>query len=139
MQYNYLEADNEDQLRFDALLERIDVKEETKGNATNENLEKFYKILEDVAGQVFKKTKEFEHDEVGVGEKKPKNFIHKKIRQLMKRKSKLSGKIKASRKWWKTHEMMEEIEAIEAELTDEYKKIPHTGDKASIDQCGQQH
>ena len=59
MQYNYLEADDENWLRFESLLERIDIEEETDGTATNKKLEKFYKILEDVADQVFEKKKEF--------------------------------------------------------------------------------
>ena len=122
MQYDYLEADYEDWLRFESLLERLDIEEETDGTATNKKLKKFYKILEDVADQVFEKKKEFIDDKNELGEKKPKNFIPRKIRQLMKKKSKLSGKIQASRKWWKTHEMLEEVESIEAELTEEYKK-----------------
>ena len=121
MQYNYLEADDEDWLRFDSLLERIDIEKETDGTTTNKKLEKFYKILEDVADQVFEKKKEFIDDKNELGEKKPKNFIPKKIRQLMKKKSKLSGKIQASRMWWKTHEMHEEVESTEVELTEEYK------------------
>ena len=40
----------------------------------------------------------------------------------MTRKSKLSQKILASKKWWKTVEMEDELENIETELDEEYKK-----------------
>ena len=53
---------------------------------------------------------------------KPKNSIPKKVRQLMKRKSKLSKKIISSTKWWKNLEMEEELETIESELDNEYSK-----------------
>ena len=123
MQYEYLDADDEDWLRFDALLGRIDIEEETNEMDTKEKLDKFYKILEEVVEQVFKKKKEFQDGpREEESEKKPRNYIPKKIRQLMRKKKKLSGKIEASRKWWKTFEMMEEMEIIETELDDEYKK-----------------
>ena len=40
----------------------------------------------------------------------------------MKKKSNISGKIQKSRKWWKTHEMLEDVEIIEAKLSEEYKQ-----------------
>ena len=121
MQYDFLNGDDEDWLRFDSFLGRIDIEEEVEGMNTKEKLEKFYEILENVVDEVFTKKKEFT-DEAHKTENKPKNFIPKKIRQLMKKRSKLSGKIQASRKWWKTYEMMDELETIESAIDVEYKK-----------------
>ena len=65
---------------------------------------------------MFKKKSEFEDDDAKPKIDKPKNFIPKKVRQLMKRKSKLSKRILSSTKWWRNLEMEEELEANEYEL-----------------------
>ena len=68
-----------------------------------------------------RRRKSFKKDE-SIKENKPKNFIPKRIRKLMKRKSKLGNQILASSKWWKTVKMEEELEEIEVELDEEYTK-----------------
>ena len=69
-----------------------------------------------------RKKREFEDEETVEKKDKPKNFIPKKVRQLMKRKSKISKRILSSTKWWKNLEMEEELDAIESELDKEYSK-----------------
>ena len=122
-QYDFEQADDEDWLRYDAMLATVDFEEEVKGMNTGQRLRRFYEVLEGTTKEIFKKKKEFEDDtEKTETNNKPKNFIPKRIRSLMKRKSKLSQKILASIKWWKTVEMEEELENIEMELDEEYKK-----------------
>ena len=113
-------ADDEDWLRYDDLMGRIDFEEEVKGMNTNQKLRRFYEILEGTTKEVFKKKSEFEDDDAKSKIDKPKNIIPKMVRQLMKRKSKLSKRILSSTKWCKNLEMEDELQAIESELDAEY-------------------
>ena len=116
-------ADDEDWLRFDSLLETVDFEEETKRMNTKQKLGKFYEILEGTALEVFKKKKEYNEENNNEELNKPRNKIPKRVRQLMKKKAKLSKKILASKQWWKTYEIVEKIEMIEKELDEEYTKM----------------
>ena len=121
-QYDLEKADDEDWLRYDHMLGTIDFENEVKGMNTNQKLRRFYEILEGTSKEVFKKKKEFQDESLKEKVNKPKNFIPKRIRKLMKRKSKLGNQILASSKWWKTVKMEEELEQIEMELDEEYTK-----------------
>ena len=70
------------------MLERIDFEEDTKNLNTNDKLKMFYEILEKAVSEVFKK-KEFKNKV-----RKSNNKIPKKIRNLMRKKNKISTKIK---------------------------------------------
>ena len=122
--YDFERADDEDWLRYDDMIGSVDFEEEVKGMNTNQQLRRFYEILEGTVKEIFKKKKEFEKEssENQNQQQKPKNFIPKRVRQLMKRKSKLSDKIVSSTKWWKSSEMEDELEEIENLLDEEYKK-----------------
>ena len=50
----------------------------------------------------------------------------------MKKKAKLSKKILASKQWWKTYEIVEEIEMIEHELDEEYTKMNTEAENKAI-------
>ena len=121
-QFDLENANDKDWLRFNSLLETVDFEEETKFMNTKQKLRKFYEVLEGTALEVFKKKKEYDENKSKEESTKPKNKIPKRVRQLMKRKSKLSKLILASKQWWKTYEIVEEIEEIEKELDDEYTK-----------------
>ena len=120
-QYDLENADDEDWLRYDDMLGTVDFEEEVKIMNTNQRLRRFYEILEGTAKEIFKKKREFDDESETQKKNKPNNFIPKKVRQLMKRKSKLSSKILSSNKWWKVLEMEEELETIESELDEEYR------------------
>ena len=90
---------------------------------TKQKLGKFYEVLEGTALEVFKKKKQYNDTNDMVESNKPKNKIPKRVRQLMKRKTKLSKRILSSKQWWKTYVVVEEIELIEKELEKEYTKM----------------
>ena len=130
-QYDVENADDEDWLRYDDMLGSVDFEEEIKGMNTNQRLRRFYEILEGTAKEIFEKKKEFEEETKKEESNKPKNFIPKRIRSLMKRKSKLEKQILASTKWWKSL-MEEKLEDIESELDEEYKKKKVKGEDEAI-------
>ena len=80
-QYDFDNADDEDWLRYDDLLGRIDFEEEVKTMNTNQKLRIFYEVLEGTTKEVFRKKKEFQDDESKIKKEQPKNFIPKKVRQ----------------------------------------------------------
>ena len=132
-QFDLDRADDEDWLRFNSLLETVDFDEETKFMNTKQKLRKFYDILEGTSLEVFKKKKEYEDENTKEYNNKPRNKIPKRVRQLMKRKSKLSKRILASKLWWKTHEIVNEIEAIEHELDERYTEMNIAAEKKAIE------
>ena len=92
-QFALEDADDEDWLRFNSLLETVDFEEETKLLNTKKKLQKFYDILEGTSLQIFHKKKEYLEENKDVDSKKPRNKIPKRVRQLMKRKSNLSNRV----------------------------------------------
>ena len=79
-QYDLEKADDEDWLRYDDMVGRVDFEEEVKGMNTNQKLRRFYEILEGTTKEVFKKKSEFEDKETSKKKDKPNNFIPKKVR-----------------------------------------------------------
>ena len=118
-------------MRFEKLLDLINIEKEF-GGAKNveEKIKKFYELLETTSAIVFKKKKGFE-DEVDQETKKG-NKIPKKIRQLMKRKKKVSAQLLSSKSWQKNFGKMEELRAIEEELDENYKTNRKKKEKEAI-------
>ena len=131
-EYETEKGDEEDWMRFEKLLDIIDVEREF-GGAENvqSKVRKFYDLLETTTAMIFQKKKAFE-DDMGVEEKEKGNKIPKKIRQLMKRKKKVSGQVLSSKSWQKNFEKMEELKAIEEELDESYKANRKKKEKEAI-------
>ena len=120
-EYDAEEGDDEDWMRFEKLLDLINIEKEFGGSENvDEKIKKFYDLLETSSALVFKKKKGFEEN--NDQERKVKgNKIPKKIRQLMKRKKKVSSQLLSSKSWQKNFRKMEELRAIEEELDESYK------------------
>ena len=130
-EYDTEQGDEEDWMRFEKLLDLINIEKEF-GGAKNveEKIKKFYELLETTSAIVFKKKKGFE-DDVDQETKKG-NKIPKKIRQLMKRKKKVSAQLLSSKSWQKNFGKMEELRAIEEELDENYKTNRKKKEKEAI-------
>ena len=124
-EYDTENADDDDWLNFAKMLDKVDIKTEFGGpQNTHTKTVKFYNLLEATTALIFKKKKAFEDDEeteTTPNNAGPNNKIPKKIRQLMKRKGKLS-KQTLSTSWSKNYLRMKEIEEIEEELENSYKE-----------------
>ena len=69
-----------------------------------------------------KKKEIFEEENENENMRKKKRFVPRKIKSLMRKKEKLSDRILKSRSWQKNHKVIQEIEEIEKEIDDGYKK-----------------
>ena len=99
-------------MRFEKLLDLIDIEQEFGGAENVEKkVKKFYDLLEETTALVFQKKKAF--DDTESSKKDKGNKIPKKIRQLMKRKKKVSTQVLSSKSWQKNFKKMEEFKAIE--------------------------
>ena len=94
-------------------------------------MNKFYDLLETTTAMIFQKKKAFE-DNVDLETKEKGNKIPKKIRQLMKRKKKVSGQVLSSKSWQKNYRKMEELKTIEEELDESYKANRKKKEKEAI-------
>ena len=103
------------------------------GGAENveKKVNKFYDLLETTTAMIFQKKKAFE-DNVDLETKEKGNKIPKKIRQLMKRKKKVSGQVLSSKSWQKNYRKMEELKTIEEELDESYKANRKKKEKEAI-------
>ena len=123
-EYDIENATEEDWMRFAKLLDKVDVEKEFGGSEnTYSKTTKFYKLLVATTDLLFKKKKAFEDETDTVNKEEgngSNNKIPKKVRKLMKRKAKLSSKA-MSISWSKNHEVLREIEDIEAKLVENYK------------------
>ena len=93
-QYDIMNADEEDWLRWRSLVEEVNFDKDTEEMNVEEKMKTFYSILEDVAAKVFKK-KEYS-DEPDDDVKKSKNKIPKEVRLLMRQIKDISNRIKVS-------------------------------------------
>ena len=94
-------------MRFEKLLDLINIDKEFGGAENVEKkVKKFYDLLETTTALVFPKKKAFD-DDMNLATKEKGNKIPKKIRQLMKRKKKVSGQVLSSKSWQKNFEKME--------------------------------
>ena len=106
--------------RFDHVLRNIDEEELLKNIAPEEQLKRIYQTIEEALEQCLEKKESLENDDGKV--KRKKIFIPRRIRSLMRRKEKLSERVLKSRSWLKNHKVMEELEEIECEIDESYKK-----------------
>ena len=124
-EYETENADEEDWLRWQKLLDDVNIENEFGGPENTETkVSKFFTLIESLTALVFKKKKSFqdlEEREKGENKKQTNNKIPKRIRQLMKRQSKLSKQVFSSTNWEKNYDKMEELREIEKELEESYK------------------
>ena len=123
-EYDTKNADKEDWARFEHYLQQFN-EEELDDLKTEEQLQLFYDLLEEAFEKCLNKKTEFlEKEENSEQEndfqKKSKNFIPKEVRNLMKKKQKLSQKILKSKSWEKNYSVMLELQEVEEKLSDHY-------------------
>ena len=106
--------------RFEYVLNNIDENELLADEKPEEQLSRIVKTLEEVADLCLRKKEAFSNETV---EKKKRRFIPKQIRTLMRRKEKLSERMMKSRSWHKNYKTFKELEDIETELENSYKKM----------------
>ena len=129
-EYDTEKGDEEDWMRFEKLLDLIDIEKEFGGAENVERkVKKFYDLLETTTAMVFPKKKAFD---TNLETEEKGNKIPKKIRQLMKRKKKVSGQVLSSKSWQKNFKKMEELKAIEKELDESYKANRKKKEKEAI-------
>ena len=134
-EYDTKNADDEDWARFEHFLQQKDETTEFEGLKPEEQLNKMHLFIEEGLSLCLKKKAEFkekEQEEEMLVKKKPSNFIPKVVRNLMKKKSKLSHKILKSKNWEKNYKVMIEIEAVEEELKKHYNERRTSEEKKAI-------
>ena len=130
-EYETEKGDEEDWMRFEKLLDLIDIEKEF-GRAENveKKVKKLYDLLESTTSLVFPKKKMFDDTETSAQERG--NKIPKKIRQLMRRKKKVSAQVLSSKSWQKNFKKMEELKEIENELDKSYRENRQKKEKEAI-------
>ena len=93
-----------------------------------EQLEILYKLLETKAEEYLERKHCFKTS----GQEKRK-FIPDNVRKLLRRKLKLSKRYLESNSWTKNHEVIEEIEAIEDKLKEEYRRKKYKEERKVLD------
>ena len=119
-EYEFWEADEEDWMRYGALMEDIDWDHSSQGLDVGGKLELFYELLEDVVSKVFKKKEEFSEKEDA--DKRTKNKIPKQVRLLMRQKKEISNRMMNSKSWLKTLKLTRQLEDKEKQLMEKYKE-----------------
>ena len=112
-------------IRFEHFLQQKDETTEIEGLKPEEQLNKMHLFIEEGLSLCLKKKaeiKEKEKEEEMLVKKKPSNFFPKFVRNLMKKKSKLSHKILKSKNW----------EAVEEELKKHYNGRRTSEEKKAI-------
>ena len=133
-EYNLNEASENDWKRFNAILESVskDFEVETRNENAEVKLAKVYEYVERATHVVFMKKKIFEDETEKEEIKVTRNKIPKRIRALMKKKKKLSSQILSSSSWRKNYKTMVELEEVETEIDEEYKKRRLKEEKKAI-------
>ena len=117
-------------MRFAKILDQINIEKEFGGpENTQVKVDKFYSLLEATTALVFRRKKIFDEEPEN---KVNRNKIPMKIRQLMKKKSKLSKKLLISESWEKNYKRIEELKEIEEELKNSYDEIRKKKEKKAI-------
>ena len=115
---------SEEQLnRFEHLMDQFD-EDKLDDKNPDEQLDIILKVIEEAVEMSIPRKKMFEaEDETESSNvKTSNNYIPKKVRSLMKRKSKLSKKILSSKNWYKNYQVHLELEEVEVELDNHYKE-----------------
>ena len=122
-EYDLLNAEEEDWIRYNVLLTKLseDFEDKSKNENTEGKLNVFYKTIEKTVVLLFEKKDAFKNNE----EKKERkgNKIPKKIRILMRKKTSISKKIILSNSGGKTLRLMKSLENVEKELDTSYKSM----------------
>ena len=122
-EYNVTKGDAEDLIRYELRIRKAEenCEDDTIHMITNEMLQHSNKTLENIMNVVFKNKDSFD-SKFKQRETRPRNKIPRHVRTLILKKSIMSNKIMTCLKWQKTYKMMQEVENIEQELQDNYKK-----------------
>ena len=127
------EADEEQWNRFEHLLDQFD-EEMLNDKKAEEQLDIIYNVIEEAVKLSIPRKKEFEEEDKSEDNiaKSTKNFIPKKVRQLMKKKQNLSEKIMKYKNWNKNYKIQIELEQVEEELDGHYKERRQDEERKAI-------
>ena len=138
-EYDTKNADDEDWLRFDNFMQQkdsdLDKDKEFEKLNSEEQLKKMHTFIEEGLELCIKKKEDFKDNketEDPVVSKKPKNFIPRAVRNLMRKKVKLSNKVLKSKNWDKNYKVMLEIEVVEEELKTHYLERRKNEEKKAV-------
>ena len=107
--YNLYAANQEDWMRYEALMDDVDFENTAKNMSVEEKLNKFYEILEMIVAAVFKKKDEY--SDTPEKSNTSKNKIPKEIRLIMRQKAEISERITKCKDWSKKYRLEKELEA----------------------------
>ena len=99
-----------------------------------EQLDIIYNVIEEAVKLSIPRKKEFKEEEESEDNiaKSTKNFIPKKVRQLLKKKQNLSEKILKYKNWHKNYKIQIELEQVEEELDGHYKERRQDEERKAI-------
>ena len=131
-EYDLLNADEEDWIRYDVILTKLseNFDDETRNENTEGRLKRFYEIIEKAVVMLFEKKNAFKKDDEK-NERKG-NMIPRKIRILMRKKTSISKKILLSSSGTKTLRLMKFLEVIEKELETNYRSMKLKKEKDTL-------
>ena len=123
-EYETNKATDKEWTRFDYVLQNINAEELLHDKEPEEQLSRIIKTLEEAADLCLRKKEAFLKENIDEnGPLKKRKFIPKQIRRLIRRKEKLSDRMTKSRCWQKNYKVYKELEEIETEIEDSYKRI----------------
>ena len=131
-EYETEKATDEQKKRFEHLMDQYDEDKLDEMETTEEQIQTVYELMVEALRKSVDIKREFEDQTEDETNKKPTNFIPKKVRQLMKRKKVLSERILKSKDWYKNYKVQLELEEVETELDEHYKSRRQTEEKDAI-------
>ena len=131
-EYETENATEEQKIRFEHLMDQYDEDKLDEMETTEEQIQTVYELVTEALRKSVDLKKEFEEENYDETDKKPNNFIPKKVRQLMKRKKVLSERMLKSKDWYKNYKVQLELEEVETELDYHYKLRRQTEEKCAI-------
>ena len=122
-EYDLRGGDEEDWMRLNLLLDKVDWSNVMKNLSPEDSLSEFLNILERNVSQVFKKHKDFEEEKVihPEGRFRSGNKIPRNIRNMMRNKAKISKSILRTKSVKKFLALKDKLEMIEANLQKSYQ------------------
>ena len=112
-EFDTAKASEEQFKRFEHLIDQFD-EDKLDDKSSEEQLDIIIKVMEEAVEMTIPRKKLFEEvDDEANKVKTSNNFIPKEVRNLMRRKNKLSNKVLSSKNWYKNYQVYLELEKVE--------------------------
>ena len=133
-EYETNKATDKEWTRLDYVLQNINAEELLHDKEPEEQLSRIIKTLEEAADLCLRKKEAFLKENIDEnGPLNKRKFIPKQIRRLIRRKEKLSDRMTKSRCWQKNYKVYKELEEIETEIEDSYKRMRKKEENSAIE------